>query len=84
MPGKVRLTIVLVYPRKYRVDADNLVAKCKGLIDGLKCPGMGRDCVKFHHKGFFYEDSTVWLELVVRAEVEPGVKATRITLESVA
>jgi hypothetical protein len=38
--GRVKLTITLVYPRKYRVDADNLAARCKGLIDGLKQVSM--------------------------------------------
>src|SRR5437868_5844915 len=36
VPGRVKLTITMVYPRKYRVDADNLAARCKGLIDGLR------------------------------------------------
>ena len=67
VPGKVRLEIVLVYPRKYRVDSDNLHARCKGLIDGLKAE-------------FFTDDSTDWLELHVTATVEKGVKETRVTL----
>lgn len=78
--GRVRLTIVLVYPRKYRVDADNLAARCKGLLDGLKSDhkhNQGR-------LGWFADDSTEWLDLVVRAEVRPGQKATEITLEPVA
>lgn len=69
--GKVSLTIVLIYPRTYRVDADNLAAKCKGLIDGLK---LHRD------RGFFRDDSTEWLDLHVSAEVRKGVKATVVTL----
>lgn len=77
--GKVRLTIVLVYPRKYHVDADNLVAKCKGLIDGLRKEDISTRDLRH---GYFTDDDTEHLDLVVRAEVEKGVKATRITLES--
>jgi hypothetical protein len=71
MPGRVSLTITLVYPRTYRVDADNLAARCKGLIDGLRLR-KGR--------GFFTDDSTEWLDLYVKADVRKGVKATEITL----
>ena len=68
---RARLTIVLVFPRKYGrgMDADNAVARCKGAIDGLK--------------PWIVDDSTDWLELDVRAIVEPGVRETRITLEEV-
>lgn len=77
--GRVLLTIVLVYPRLYRMDADNLAAKCKGLIDGLKS-----DYRNNHGRlGWFADDSTEWLDLVVRAEVQKGVKQTRITLEPI-
>lgn len=76
VPGKVRLTVVLVYSRRYRVDADNLASKCKGLIDGLNVSNRGR-------LGWFTDDDTEHLELVVRAVVEPGVKQTRIFLEAV-
>lgn len=88
MQGRVRLTITLIYPRKYRVDADNLAARCKGLIDGLKThvptlkvavPHTGLDI----RRGFFFDDSTEWLDLRVLAEVRRGEKATEITLESV-
>lgn len=80
VPGKVRLTVVLVYPRKYRLDADNLASKCKGLIDGLKS-----DHVHNHGRlGWFADDSTEYLELDVRAVVERGVKQTRLTLEPAA
>lgn len=83
--GRVRLAITLVYPRKYRVDADNLAARCKGLIDGLRdrkpsgtwMAGLG------NVRGFFTDDSTEWLDLHVRAEVRPGVKQTEITLEPI-
>lgn len=77
IPGKVRLTIVLVYPRTYRIDTDNLHTKCKGLIDGLKS-----DYRNNHGRlGWFADDSTEWLELIVRVEVEKGKKETRLTLE---
>ena len=91
VPGKVHLTVTLVYPRKYRVDADNLAARCKGLIDGLK----GRSSLNGVRAtmivngqlqpafGFFTDDSTEWLDLVVRAEVVKGVKATRLELRAV-
>jgi hypothetical protein len=93
VPGRVRLTIVLVYPQRYGrgMDADNAVARCKGLIDGLKgfeakhLPLVGVTLDRpTRRKGYFEDDSTDWLELVVRAEVEPGVKATRLTLEPAA
>lgn len=86
VPGRVRLTITLVYPRRYRVDADNLVAKCKGLIDGLKTLHYGGGfnlTPVIRRSGFFTDDSTEWLELIVRAVVEPGVKETRLQLEPV-
>lgn len=82
MPGRVKLTIAFVYPRTVRVDADNLVARCKGLIDGLKCPRFGRDCVNLHHLGFFTDDCVEFLDLHVNARIEKGVKATEISLES--
>lgn len=72
--GKVRLDIVLVYPRLYHVDSDNLTAKCKGLIDGLRL-----HC----DRGFFRDDSIAWLELHVTAAVHKGVKATEVTLSRV-
>jgi hypothetical protein len=72
--GKVRLDIVLIYPRLYHTDADNLAARCKGLIDGLKLR-KGR--------GFFRDDSIEWLDLHVTAEVRKSVKATAITLSRV-
>lgn len=86
--GRVRLTITLVYPRKYRVDADNMVARCKGLIDGLKSQSIARKQARYEiveqRGGFFTDDSTEWLDLRVEAVVEPGVKATRLTLEPAA
>lgn len=69
IPGKVRLEIVFVYPRKVRVDTDNLYSRVKGLVDGLK-------------KEFFEDDSTDVLDLHVTAVVEPGTKETRMTLRA--
>jgi hypothetical protein len=89
VPGRVKLTITLVYPQKYRVDADNLAARCKGLIDGLKdgrapgySKGRGTQFIAGYGniQGFFHDDSTEWLDLEVRAVVERGVKETRIEL----
>jgi hypothetical protein len=86
VPGKVRLTITFVYPRKYRIDADNLAARCKGLIDGLNSAArtqkIGGTMVRTLGPGFFTDDSTEWLDLHVDATVERGVKETRLTLES--
>jgi hypothetical protein len=84
--GRVRLTITLVYPRKYRVDADNLAARCKGLIDGLKNYTPPRPVAIPHtgievRRGFIEDDDTEHMELLVRAEVRRGEKATEITLE---
>lgn len=90
VPGRVRLTITFVYPRKYRVDADNLVARCKGILDGLK--GRGLSLTLLHTKGirmadtrhgFFEDDSSDILELRVRSEVRPGCKATELVLEPI-
>jgi hypothetical protein len=67
---KARLCIVLVYPRRYRVDTDNLYARVKDTVDALK--------------HYLVDDSTEWLDLNVTAVVEKGVKATRISLEEAA
>lgn len=86
MPGKVRLTITLIYPRKYRVDADNLAARCKGIIDGLKSQAFttrhSRGEIVYQRAGFCTDDSTEWLELIVRAEVQRGRKGVHMLLES--
>ena len=68
--GKARLTIVLVFPNHRRRDADNLHSRVKGVVDGCK--------------PYIKDDSTEWLELVVRAEVRPGCKQVELTLEPVA
>lgn len=76
VPGKVRLTVVFVFPNHRRRDIDNLTARCKHLIDGLKPRGV-------IYPGYFTDDSIDLLDLSVRAEVRPGVTATELTLEAV-
>jgi Holliday junction resolvase RusA-like endonuclease len=66
---KAHLTITLIFPQKRRRDTDNLYARCKSLIDGLK--------------DFIVDDSTDWLELEVRERVEPKRKATELILSEV-
>lgn len=67
---KAHLSIVLVIPsRRYLSDADNAVARCKGLIDGLK--------------QWIVDDSTDWLELDVSQRVEKGRRAVELTLSEV-
>lgn len=68
LEGRVRLEIVFVYPRRYRVDADNLYARVKGILDGIKTH-------------FFKDDSTEWLDLRVRARFG-APKAVEMTLEA--
>jgi len=80
VPGKVRLTITLVYPKRPLPDTDNAYSKIKGCLDGLHCHG----CIhQMQHIGFFRDDSAEHLELIVRAEVVPGCKQTKIELEAV-
>lgn len=69
MPGKVRMVITYIFPQKRTRDIDGLVSRSKGLIDGLK-------------GHFFQDDDTEHLDLSVKAEVIPGIKATRVTLTS--
>ena len=64
--GRARLDIVLVFPQHRRRDTDNLYARCKGLVDGIK--------------PFIVDDATEWLELHVSARVEPGRRAVEMTL----
>lgn len=68
--GKAKLTIFFVYPRRYRIDADNLYSRCKGMIDAIVRGGWIKD------------DSTEWLDLTVTSAVEPGVRAIRLQLEA--
>jgi Holliday junction resolvase RusA-like endonuclease len=66
--GRARLTVTLVYARTYRMDTDNLYARCKPICDGLK--------------EFIVDDSRQWLDLRVDVAVRPGAeKATELTLE---
>lgn len=71
VPGRVRLTVTFVFTVNRRRDVDNMYARCKHLIDGLKGE-------------FFADDSMDIMELTVKTEVQPGLKATRIELESLA
>lgn len=66
--GRARLTIVLVFSNHRRRDADNLHTRVKGCVDGLR--------------EWLVDDSTDWLELIVRAEVRPGERAVEMTLEA--
>jgi len=66
--SRARLTITLVFSVPRRRDTDNLYARCKGLVDGIK--------------PFCVDDSTEWLELIVLAEVIPGVRRTHLLLEA--
>lgn len=81
VPGRVRLTITLVYPRKPVPDPDNAVARCKGLIDGLTEKRYVSGIQERRYSGWFTDDSTEWLDLEVRVVVEKGIKAVRIELE---
>jgi hypothetical protein len=67
--GRARLTVTLVYPRAYRIDTDNLYARCKPICDGLK--------------PWIVDDSRRWLELVADVAVRRGAtKATELMLEA--
>lgn len=68
--GKAQLTVVFVHHVKRRRDTDNTYARAKHVVDGLVEGGWLRD------------DSTEWLDLVVRAEVRPGVRQTELLLEA--
>lgn len=68
VPGRVRLTIVYVFPVNRKRDTDNLYTRSKGLVDGLK-------------GDFFTDDDTEHLELVVLAVVLPKTTETRLMLE---
>ena len=69
--GKAHLEITYVFPQKRRRDVDGLVARSKGVIDGIVDAGVLAD------------DSIEHLELTVRAVVEKGVRATRLVLGEV-
>lgn len=64
---RMRLTVVFVFSVHRKRDQDNLVARCKHMVDGLK--------------PFLIDDDLEHLELVVNAEVRPGVQQVELTLE---
>ena len=66
--SRARLSITLVFPQRRRRDTDNLHYRVKGVIDGIK--------------PFVVDDDTEHLDLVVRAETRPGVKAVELVLEA--
>jgi len=65
--GKVKLTVTLVFDVRRRRDTDNLYARAKHCVDGLK-------------GSFFEDDDTEHLELHVLAEHGP-VRETRFVME---
>lgn len=69
MQGRVLVTALFVYPRRYRTDADNLAARLKPALDALVSAGVLAD------------DSTEHVELRVMAGVERGRKAFVLRLE---
>jgi len=62
-----RLTVVFVFPMRRRRDVDNLYARAKHCVDGIK--------------PFLVDDDSEHLDLIVKAETVPGVKQTQLTLE---
>jgi hypothetical protein len=92
VPGKVRLTITLVYAVNRLPDKDNAYARCKGVVDGLKLhpspwlkPRAEFAPDEFLNRpiGFFTDDKPELCELVVEAIVQKGKKETRLVLEVV-
>jgi len=88
VPGRVRLTITLVFRQQRRRDTDNLYARVKGCVDGLKShtvtTALGIKLpVPVTRLGWFSDDSIDVLELVVKAEVSKEWTGTRITLEAI-
>jgi hypothetical protein len=87
VPGRVRLTITLVFAQERRRDTDNLYARVKGCVDGLRTHRVRRvNGIKLPRPvvrlGWFSDDSADVLDLVVKAEVSREWNGTRITLES--
>ena len=66
---RARLTITLMFPVNRRRDTDGLYARVKGCVDGLV------------YGGWIVDDDIAHLELIVRAAVERGRKATILELE---
>lgn len=87
IPGRVKLTITLVYKRGVRSDPDNRTARAKGLIDGLKSHVAtqklrGGGSWPVVRKAFFTDDNDKYLQLEpVGYAVDPALWGTRITLE---
>lgn len=69
--GRAKLTVTFIFPQQRRRDVDNLYARAKGVVDGVK------------RGGWIVDDDSAHLDLVVRAEVQHGVKATVLLLEPV-
>jgi len=67
--GRAKLTVTFIFPVRRRRDIDNLYARAKGVVDGVK------------RGGWIVDDSSEWLDLSVLAEVEPGLRATVLKLE---
>jgi Holliday junction resolvase RusA-like endonuclease len=61
--------VTFIFPNRRRRDVDNLYARAKGVVDGVK------------RGGWIVDDSSEWLDLSVLAEVEPGLRATVLKLE---
>ncbi len=70
--GRAIVSFELVFPVKRRRDLDGLHSRIKGCLDGLV------------RGGWIEDDSIDHIDLRVSAVVEPGTKATRISLEAVA
>lgn len=68
--GRVRVTITLYFASNRRRDIDNLYARVKGCVDGIK--------------QFCFDDSSEWMELKVNAQpaLIRGRRATEITMET--
>ncbi len=71
LEGRVQLNVTFVYPRHYKPDQDNLTARLKGVIDGLK----------MH---FFTDDSMDFLYIHMNLpRIERGVKQLELELETI-
>lgn len=70
--SRVRVTITLYFASNRRRDVDNLYARVKGVVDGIKA--------------FCVDDSAEWMDLIVAAQPSliPGRKGTEIVMETLA
>ncbi len=86
--GRAKLTITLVFGVQRRRDTDNLYARVKGCVDGLKphpaATAQFKQALVIDSPGWITDDDTEHLELVVRAEVSKVWMGTRMTLEPAA